>query len=68
MEDPVPDLKYYMQIAQNKGISEDIIKNKLIELMGETKSYIGSMKILMKLISKGELDIKHENKSMDNMG
>jgi hypothetical protein len=35
--------------------------------MGETKSYIGSMKILMKWITKGDLNIKNEKESMDNL-
>lgn len=72
MEDPVPDLHYYMRIAKNKGISEDCVRAELIDLIDETKSYIGAMQIFIKRLSKGNLDIYNgdvnEKKSENSVG
>ncbi len=51
METPVPDLHYYMRIAEAKGISEEHVRAELLDLIKETQSYMGAMQILIKKIS-----------------
>jgi len=58
MEDPLPDLYYYRRIARNKGISEDHLREELIDLYDEVKSFIGAMKIQQDRILNSTLDIK----------
>jgi hypothetical protein len=68
MDKPILDLTYYQKIAEIHGIPKEVFQRELIDLIKETKSYIGAVQILTKKISKGDLKTilgaKNEKKSM----
>ena len=53
----IPDLNYYIKLANSVGISEKDVKNELLDLINETKSYIGAVKILVKKIKNHQLEV-----------
>jgi hypothetical protein len=56
MEEQVPDLNYYMKVAENQGISEETVRAELIDLIGETNSYLGAMKIFIKKLNSTKIE------------
>jgi len=48
MENPVPDLLYYERVAKMKGLDVEALRSEILDLIKETKSYIGAVQQIIK--------------------